>query len=168
MGNISKAVATVAAVFGLSGCATMSDDELTCLMSALGGAAIGAAIHEDEKKGALIGATVGALGCSIYKHLNERQIAEMAEKEAVYLSSTPIDQPIDIEFSLVPAHGEAEGPAIRLRADSAVAAEDGKYCRPIRREVVPMGDQDAEPQVFEPQIYCVDETGHWAPKVTAA
>ena len=82
MRKLDRAIVTVmVAALGLSGCATMSNGEFACLVSAIGGAAIGAAVHEDEEKGALIGATVGAMGCGLYRYLNDKQIAEMVEKE---------------------------------------------------------------------------------------
>lgn len=168
MRNLSKATAVLAvAVFGLTGCATMSNNELACLMSTLGGAVVGAAIHEDEEKGALIGAAVGALGCGIYKYLNEKQIVEMAEKEAAYLSAAPLEQPIDVEFTITPAEGQATGPVVRLQAERAVAASallgdqtDGDWppCRTIRTELRPGGN--GEPQIYE-QTKCVNEEGDW-------
>lgn len=153
----------------MSGCATMSDGERACLMSALGGAIVGAAVHEDEMKGALIGAAVAALGCGIYKYLNEKQVVEMVEKEAGYLSAAPLDQPIDIEFALTPNEGETSGPIVRVQAERAVAAstllgdEEEGYCRSTTTELRPSGDEDGEPQIFE-QTKCLNEEGDWVPR----
>lgn len=176
MRNLNKAiVAAMIAVCGLSGCATMSEGELACLMSAIGGAAIGAAVHEDEKKGALIGATVGALGCSVYRYLNDKQINEMVEKESHHLALAPPEQPIDVEFALTPKEGETVSPVVRLQAEKAVAAstvlgsdEDGySYCRRTVSEVQPGGDEGGEPWISE-QTKCLNAAGDWEPKTTTA
>ena len=140
------------------------------MMSAVGGAVVGAAVHEDEKKGALIGAAVGALGCGVYKYLNRNQVVEMVEKEAVYLSSVPFEQPVDVEYAITPAEGEISGPVVRLQAERAVAAntllgdDEGEYsqCRRTRSELRPSGNDGGEPQVFE-QTKCLNEDGDWVP-----
>lgn len=170
MWNLSKAVAVMAvATLGLSGCATMSNSELVCLVGIVGGAIVGAELHEDEEKGALIGAAVGALGCGIYKYLNGKQVAEMVEKETIYLSAVPLEEPIDIEFALTPNEGEESGPIVRLSAERAVAAStllgDGEegYCRPIRTELRPGGGREGEPQVYE-QTKCLNAEGDWVPR----
>lgn len=174
MRNPSKVLtAMIVVAFGLSGCATMSDKELTCLMSAIGGAVAGAAVHEDEKVGALIGATIGVLGCSIYRYLNDKQIAEMVEKESTHLSSSPPEQAIDVQFSLAPVEGRAERPTVGLHADPAVAAntllgddaEKYHYCRRIRSVVRPSGDQDVEPSVHE-HLRCLNAEGDWEVKAS--
>ena len=159
----------VVVTFGLSGCATMSQGELTCLVSAGVGAVVGAALHEDEEKGALIGAAVGALGCGVYRYLNENQAAEMVEKQDGYLSAVPLGEPIDVEFPLTPAPGST-APVVHFRAETAVAANtllgddegasSAAYCRRIRSEVRPSADEDADPSVHE-QLRCLNAEGDW-------
>ena len=172
MRKLDRAVATVmVAVCGLSGCETMSNGEFACLVSAIGGAAIGAAVHEDEEKGALIGATVGALGCGLYRYLNDKQIAEMVEKENAHLASTPPEQPIDFEFALTPIDGDGDAPVVRLQAGEAVAPStllgDGAsgytHCRRTRSEVRSGVQEDDEPSVFE-QTKCLNAAGDWEVK----
>ena len=161
-------VAVMVAVCGLSGCASMSNGEFACLVSAIGGAAIGAAVHEDEEKGALIGATVGALGCGLYRYLNDKQIAEMVEKQNAHLASMPPEQPIDSEFSLTPSEGGTVGPVVRYQAVEAVAAstllgdDAGGYshCRRTRSEVRSGMEEGGEPSVFE-QTMCLNAAGDW-------
>lgn len=176
MRNLNKAkaiVVMVVAALGLSGCATMSDGEVACLMSAIGGAVVGAMVHEDEKEGALIGATIGAMGCSIYRYLSEKQAAEMVERENAHLSSVPPEQPINASFSLAPVEGSTEGPTVRLHADPAVAAntllgeEQGEYeyCRRTRSLIRPAGDDDVEPSVHE-HVKCLNAEGDWEIKTS--
>ena len=163
-----------ACAISLTGCATTgrSDAEIACATSLVLGAIAGAVIDDDEKEGALKGLAVGALGCMVYRYLNDRQVAEMNSHTHNMLAQADPNETIDRQIML-PAYDGGSAAVFRLRAgaeveastlldDEAIASTgvpEQTHCRSVSYTVRPSAD--APDAVGRDAVRCLDENGDY-------
>lgn len=133
--------------FSLTSCestGTRSNDYTSCVGAAVGGAIIGYLLGDDTES-ALIGGTVGILGCAVIKHIGASNAKKVEEWKAETLKGNPHDErvvrsgeiqsdegeTIQVELTSEPAQSVADLDRADL-AESRDWITASTYCRPAK------------------------------------